>query len=378
MLEQNIEMAQLTELQHIPLQAYSRARQLELAATLEGKKAVYLDIKFWILLRDVTTGVAGSEPERELLHLLREAVSRNLIFCPISDSTFAELLKKVDTKSRQITADLIDELSLGVALISYDLRANTELAHFLHSALDPRNVLPLDDLVWTKLAYVVGFIYPQSTAFGPEQELTMQKLFFDHMWTISLREMIDHIGEEPLPDLERFEQLAKSLNELNTQHSGNLRTFDLTYETEVHGILDVFMEVVIDILEQMKQIELGGRQVLNPAQREAEGKQLHNLFFAAFKKVPTKQALRTLHIRATLHAAIRWNRQQRLKPNDFFDFQHAAAALGYCDAFFTERSLHSLVTARHIALDRLFSCRVGSNSEDAITYLREILSGSGQ
>ena len=152
MLEQNIEMAQLTELQQIPLQAYSRARQLELAATLEGKKAVYLDITFWILLRDVTTGVSGSEPERELLHLLRKAISRKLIFCPISDSTFAELLKKVDTKSRQIAADLIDELSLGVTLIPYDQRANTELAHFLHSALDPSKVLPLDDLVWTKLA----------------------------------------------------------------------------------------------------------------------------------------------------------------------------------------------------------------------------------
>lgn len=305
-LKQNIEMAQMAELQQIPLQAYSRARQLELATTLEGKKAVYLDIKFWILLRDVITGVGDSEKDRELLHLLRIAVSRNLIFCPISDSTFAELLKKVDLKSRQTTAALIDELSLGVTLIPYDLRANTELAHFLHSALDPNKLLPLDDLVWTKLAYVLGFIYPQNTAFSREQELNMQKLFFDHMWTISLREMIDHIGAKPLPDLQRFEQLAKTLNELNAQHSGNLRTFELTYETEVHGILDVFMEVTIDILEQMKQIELGGRQKLSPAQREAEGKQLHNLLFAAFKKVSTKQALRTLHILATLHAAIRW------------------------------------------------------------------------
>ncbi len=368
----------MVELQHILLQEYVRSRQLELAVTLEGKKAIYLDIKFWILLRDVTTGVNGGAEEQELLLLLRKAVNRKLIFCPISDSTFAELLKKVDLKSRQITADLIDEFSLGVTLIPFDLRANTELAHFLHSALDPSKALPLDDLVWSKLAYVMGFSYPQSAALSSEQELKMQKIFFDHMWTISLREMVDHIGSTPLPDLQRFEHLAKTLNDINTKHSGDLRSFELTYEAEVHGILDVFTDVAIDIMEQMRQIEFGAGRTLSSAQREAEGKQLHNLLFAAFKKDKTKRALRTLHILATLHAAIRWNRQQRLKANDFLDFQHATAALGYCDAFFTERSLRSLVTSHHIALDQLFKCRVGASPEDAILYLRELLDGSEQ
>jgi hypothetical protein len=40
----------MTEIQDIPLQAYVRSRQLDLAASLEGKKAVCLDIKFWISL----------------------------------------------------------------------------------------------------------------------------------------------------------------------------------------------------------------------------------------------------------------------------------------------------------------------------------------
>jgi len=53
---------------------------------LENKKAVYLDIKFWIILRDVVRGMGNGATEKELLSLLREAVRRNLIFCPISDS----------------------------------------------------------------------------------------------------------------------------------------------------------------------------------------------------------------------------------------------------------------------------------------------------
>jgi hypothetical protein len=142
-LEQNREMPPIAEIQDLPLPSYVRSRQLELAVSLEGKKSVYLDIKFRIILRDVVMGVRDGAADQKLLSLLRETVRRNLIFCPISDSTFAELLKKIDLKSRQVTADLIDELSLGITLIPYDLRAGTELAHFLHSARTPNEVYTL-------------------------------------------------------------------------------------------------------------------------------------------------------------------------------------------------------------------------------------------
>lgn len=153
----------------IRLDAYVRSRQLELARSLDNKKAIYLDIKFWIILRDVVEGVRNDSAEVELLSILREGVGKEKFFCPISDSTFAELLKKADVKSREVTADLIDELSLGITLIPYDMRAGTELAHFLHSALTPNEVYPLNQLVWSKLSYVMGFLHPRGTPFDPAQ-----------------------------------------------------------------------------------------------------------------------------------------------------------------------------------------------------------------
>jgi hypothetical protein len=357
----------------IALDVYVRSRQLELASSLEHKKAIYLDIKFWIILRDVVTGVRNDPVDLELLSLLREGRGEEKIFCPISDSTFAELLKKADVKSREVTADLIDELSLGITLIPFHLRAGTELAHFLHSALTPNEVYPLNQLVWSKLSYVMGFLHPRGTPFDSATELKMQEMFFEHMWTLSMREMVDRIGDHALPDPERFDALAARLNELNTQHAGDLRNFMQTYENEVHGILDVFMEVAIDIVSQMVQLKYGEGHQLSPEQRKEEGKRLHNLFFAAFKTERAKDVLPTLHILASLHAAIRWNRQQRLKANDFLDFQHATAALGYCDAFFTERPLRALVTASHLALDRRYGCDVIASPEDAVAYLRGLL-----
>jgi len=357
----------------VPLEGYVRSRQIELALSLEHKKSIYLDIKFWIILRDVLGGLRNSPAEMELLLLLREGVARGRLFCPISDSTFAELLKNADTRNRMVTARLIDELSLGISLIPYDMRAATELAHFLHSARAPNAVHPLNHLVWSKLSYVLGFLHPGGTPFEPASELAMQKMFVDHMWTLSMQDMIDLIGNRSVPNLERFDALARRLNELNVQHRSELQSFAQTYENEVHGILDAFNDVAIDIVAQMVWTEYGQGPPLNFEQRKEEGRVLHNLLFAAFGKETTKDALPTLHILASLHAAIRWNRQQQLKANDFLDFQHATAALGYCDAFFTERPLRSLVTSSHIALDRRYGCEVIANPQEAVTYLRRVV-----
>ena len=372
-MHENGEMTAPPRASNISIDAHVRSRQLELAKSLERKKAVYLDIKFWIILRDVVTGLRSDPVETELLSLLREGVAEGRLFCPISDRTFAELLKKADLKSREVTAGLIDELSLGITLIPYELRAGTELAHFLHSARTPNDAYPLDHLVWSKLSYVMGFLHPHGTPLDPATELSMQKMFFDYMWTLSMREMIHRIGDHALPNSVRFDTLAQRLNELNAQHTAELRSFVQTYEAEVHGILDVVMDLTIDIVGQMVYEEHGEVPPLSPEQRKEEGRQLHNLLFAALKMEATKRVLPSLHIPASLHAAVRWNKQQRLKANDFLDFRHAIAALGYCDAFFTERSLRSLITTSHIALDQMYGCQVVASSGDAVACLRQLL-----
>ncbi len=364
-------MAQSTSTISDPsLAAYVRMRQIELALSLKSKRAIYLDIKFWIILRDIVTGLRFSPAEVALLSLLRKGVVEGRIFCPISDSTFVEPLKKSDISRRETTASLIDELSLGITLIPPDMRAGTELAHFLHSARTPNEVYPLTSLVWSKLAYVMGFMHPCGTSFDQATELTMQKMFFDHMWAISMREMIHLIGDHMLPNPERFSSLAQKLNQLNAQHATELRTFPQTYDNEVHGILDAFNKVTIDIMSQMMSEEHGDGSSLTVEQRTEEGRQLHNLLFAAFKREATKDALPSLHILASLHAAVRWNKRRQLEANDFLDFQDATAALGYCDAFFTERSLRSMVTASPTALDRRYACHVGASPEDAVAYLQ--------
>jgi hypothetical protein len=224
-------------------------------------------------------------------------------------------------------------------------------------------VHPLEDLVWSKLSYVMGFLHPHGTPFDPATELAMQKAFFDHMWNMDMCQIIDAIGDHPLP-VQPFDVLARQINELNAQHMEELRTFPQVYDREIHGMLDVFINVAVDVVEQMVISEYGPRAPLAPEQRKKQERKLHNLLFAGLKKERTKKALPTLDILATLNASIRCNKKQQLKPNDFLDFQHATAALGYCDAFFTERSLRGQITASHVRLDEKYVCKVIATPED--------------
>ena len=83
-----------------------------------------------------------------------------------------------------------------------------------------------------------------------------------------------------------------------------------------------------------------------------------NLLYHAFKKPETRNGLRSLHIGASIHAAMRWDKKRKFKPNDYYDFEHATAALSYCDAFLTEGSLHSLATRPQVNLEAVNGCWV--------------------
>jgi hypothetical protein len=326
------------------------------------------------MMRDVMLGRRMGSGDIRLLGILRSLVSSGQLFCPVSDTIFAELLKQTDSKTRKATAILIDELSTGVTLIPFEIRIGTELARFLHAAVSaPDDLHPLKHLVWAKLSYIWGFMHPRSASLDHESERVLQQEFFDYMWTLSMSEMIDHIGDAvPTSAFSGFETAANQLNAGIARHTGQIRSFEQAYTAEVRGAIDVFGGPTVDIVADMIAKRRGKVEDLSPDARATNERQLKNLLFAAFSQDRTKDALRTLHIMACLHAAVRWNKQQQLEPNDFFDFRHATAALGYCDVFLTERSLRAMVSANHLSLDRRYGCKVLAAVDDSIGFLETL------
>jgi hypothetical protein len=81
-----------------------------------------------------------------------------------------------------------------------------------------------------------------------------------------------------------------------------------------------------------------------------------------------KQDLPTVYIGSAIYAAID-HKHRQFDDGDLFDHDHAIAALPYCDAFFTEKKLGTLLTEMPAQLDKEYDCRVLWKSDQVLAEL---------
>lgn len=130
-------------------------------------------------MRDIALGIRSEAAARKLLHHLRRGVASGRLICPVSASMFVELMKQPYSPGRRIgTAQLIDQLSLGVSIMPPQMVMGTEIRSFLLRAKGGVELHPMQELVWTKAAYALGDIDPSLKQLPTEQELSIQKAFF--------------------------------------------------------------------------------------------------------------------------------------------------------------------------------------------------------
>jgi hypothetical protein len=352
----------------ITVDEYVRSRVIELGDWVMARDRIYLDKCFWIHLRAARAQVASPAGAPDLLDALIAGVSKGRLVCPISDALFLELMKQSDPATRGATAELIDELSCGITLSPEPTRVATEVAHLLH-ANTGHSVHPLEHLVWTKVPYVLGVQHPVASAFPEDEQLIIQKAFFDHLWGISLSTMVETIGSA-WPPASPFVDIADRLNRDNAAHAPNMKSFVQVYRDEINGVLELAAPIAADVLHDMAEKALGPDIQPSADERVGVTRQCLGLLRAAVRKPAGRQALRTLQVGALLHAALRWNRTQKLDANDIFDFHHAGAALAYCDVLLTDGPMHTLLKQRHLAIERDFPCRVMSSVEEAAAWVR--------
>lgn len=337
------------------LESYVRQRRIELGATVASMQRIYLDLRFWIFLRDALLGRRIDDTTLELLAFLRSSVKEGRSICPISESVFIEVLKQTDDATRLATAQLIDELSLGVTLIPFDDRVRQELCNSFYDHAGVTDLIPIRELVWTKLVYVLGEIHPSNTPFSAEDELAIQKAFLDHVWNITLGEMAAQLGA--LPVGQDWDATAEKLNAGNREHRSGLVSYTQTFRIEFEGALSLFRDEIASL----------EREVLQRGYGDFGAKLAHlspNRQLEAFARtVPT------LHINSACHAAVRWDQQRKLTGNDLFDFHHAQAALAYCNVFLTEKPLTHMLGLRHLGLTD-YGCRTFWSPADALEHLR--------
>lgn len=355
-----------------------RALGVSLGAALDGRAAIYLDTCFWIHLRDARRG-SGDPRAATLLARLGEAVRTGRAFCPVSDDIVFELQKQTDPVSRAETAQIMDELSLRVAILGGQERTATELAHFIHGHAPPpfaAELHPLRHLVWTRGLGVIGIRVPPMAGLDREVALEIQRGFVEEMWSrVTLSDLVANPADWPEGD-DDFTGLTQQLNRDVAAHRAELRSFPHALRIETAGAADICGDIAMAIVADMAA-RLG--QAMEPAGSPAwlESRRMWCALLAeALRKGPSRHQLRSMHVAAALHAAIRWNAGQQFETNDLYDIEHAGAALAHCQAFFTERPLWQLVTAGNVRLDRMFDCKVVWKLDDALAYVESLLDGS--
>ena len=107
-----------------------------------------------------------------------------------------------------------------------------------------------------------------------------------------------------------------------------MKSFAQVYRDGISGVLEIAAPIATEVLTSMARKALGPSINSSAAELDDTTRPCLGLLRAAVRKTVGKRALRTLNTGALLHAALRWNRTQKLDANDLFDFHHAGAALG--------------------------------------------------
>jgi len=109
---------------------YRRTKYAELSDFVRSRKAIYLDMNYWIWLREPACSPFPNQAV-QLLDALQKGVRNGRLVCPISYPAFIELMKLNPIDLRRKQAAIMDALSSRVGIRNGFDTAEIEFLDFL-------------------------------------------------------------------------------------------------------------------------------------------------------------------------------------------------------------------------------------------------------
>jgi len=146
--------------------------------------------------------------------LFDEWVAEGSLVCPLNADIDFEVMKQEDAQTLVETARLIDDLSLGVCMLPMMERMQLEVFHFIATTRQSKDGgHEPDELVWSKAAYVLGFVTPDCYKLPGPVNIAFQKCFADHMWTLGFEDQLNAMSIETAVATESpFKDISGQLN----------------------------------------------------------------------------------------------------------------------------------------------------------------------
>lgn len=356
------------------LQAYTKRRLIEHGKGALDKIRIYLDQNFWINLRKAMDGTQRASEYRLLYEILGKLVASRVAVCPIGTSNYLEILRQNDPESRSKTAQVMDRLCQGYALLPNDDLAHLEMSNFVLSSVIGkdrchRNV----EMAWTYPGYVLGLAHPTDTAFDPATELAIQKVLFEHTKHRTLEETIAVMDSHAqLRVLESDEAFQARQNTACAQHEHEFKTFQECFVNEVVGSIDLYDDAISHALARAWELHSGQPRSAEIERSLDDVKQrVSNMIAWAFKEGKWSSELPIFHIRCGLHAYKRF-KHIPFQKGDQHDFSHARTALPYCNYFLTERRLGQMLCDDLLTMDKAYGCKIMWDPNEIVAVLGKL------
>jgi hypothetical protein len=343
---------------------YRTSRYRDLLAPLQNRKVVYLDLKYWIALREATETPATSKATN-LLDRIRAGVTNGTLICPVSYAVFNEVRKIGNFEKRLRQATLMDEFSLGLGLRNPFDTAEIEYTQFFHRVSSTLRQIPLRaESVFCPVGLMIGEHIVSHPGLGEHSLEHANKVMFEANCQRTMRDLVTTFA--PLPY--REEGAANLINIERAKFPREGKSFSLLFRDELHGLFE-------SMLPQVERIFRGFATILGNvgADQITFSPKHHTFWINCLREACTSGKaggdLASQRIEAAIHAAIRMDDHRKYKPNDLHDLRHASVAAAYCDLFFTERSLCELLNRTQVRAVIPKAAVVVSSLEQAIACL---------
>ncbi|WP_126878606.1 hypothetical protein [Paraburkholderia kururiensis] len=354
------------------LTEYCLQRDQELADALLGRKALFLDTRAWVHLRRAVSGDATQIAWLPVLQLLRQLVAAGRIFCPTTMTTISEVVSQADAATRLATAELLDELSLGIGFCAPDEQLLAEVDSEMRRRVDgyePRRV------IWTKGC--MTFMRPSLLELDvslPEGLPAFERAF-DEVWNTPVSRLIEATGH--LPGIDVSDAIER-LNAGNWAHVDEISRFDRLLGVECRAVAELAANVTHARVRRhvVRQLITSGipEIVAESPDERVEKAAIVAWLVEALQTDEGRRRLPALYTHAALHAQIRWMRNQRLRDNDLPDHHQVAQAIAHCDALLVDRATRNTLRAAQIRLDQLYGVSVLVTPVELSGYLTAIAS----
>jgi hypothetical protein len=343
---------------------YIRQESPKIAKQYSNKQFVYLDLKYWILLRD---SAKSSDPIiRQIAEKIRQLHDEGKCIFPISDIVYYEIMKQGENVKRLASITLIDYYSEGLAMVTAQHQFQIAFGYWLRKHLKIDNLTAPENSVWSKIGLVIGF-----PGFAKQSEILsdeLQRSFFDFAGKIPLSATHNDTTIPFTPFNGKDD--VHAFNDGKEKYKDQNKTFKDMFISELEGFIQELKEPVQDELVNLFVQKMNRR----PTIHEMAGinpDDYCKLIIQLFKEDKLDNELPLLKIFPSLFAVMRWNKNRVYKDgNDTTDVLHAVNALPNCHYFFTEKELRSMIV--QLKLDKIFNCKVESDPKKVLEILTAI------